>query len=118
MLRSALYSAGANPMNLCLTTGLGEHYVKNALHEDSKHTGQPAPLGITVFGPCELPFSDARPGGDLEKRLNVTSSPAISNWPTAESFFDVFWFVPQNEYVIDRPLGQTAYIWGYLSSRK
>lgn len=118
ILRSALYSAGANPMNLCLTTGLGQNNVRNALHEDSKHTGQTAPVGITVFGPCELPFSDARPGGELEKRLNVTTSPAISNWPSAESFFDVFWFVSQNEYVIDRPLGQSAYIWGYLASRK
>ena len=118
ILRSALYSAGANPMNLCMTTGLGENSVKNALHEDSKHTGQPAPLGITVFGPCELPTSDARPGSDLEKRLNTTCAPLISNWPSAESYFDVFWFVSQNEYVIDRPLGQTGYIWGYLASRK
>jgi endoglucanase len=118
ILRSALYSAGANPMNLCMTTGLGENCVKNALHEDTKHTGQPAPLGITVFGPCELPYSDARPGGDLEKRLNGSTSPVISNWPSAEAYFDVFWFVSQNEYVIDRPLGQTAFIWGYLASRK
>jgi hypothetical protein len=100
------------------STGLGENHVKNALHEDSKHTGRPAPLGITVFGPCELPFSDARAGSDLEKRLNTTCAPAISSWPTSESYFDVFWFVSQNEYVIDRPLGQTAYIWGYLASRK
>ena len=118
ILRSGLYTAGANPMNLCLTTGLGENCVKNPLHEDSKHTGQPAPLGITVFGPCELPFSDARPGSDLEKRLNMACSPAISGWPTSESFFDVFWFVMQDEYVIDNPLGPTAYIWGYLASRK
>ncbi|HUX97869.1 MAG TPA: glycoside hydrolase family 9 protein [Bacteroidales bacterium] len=118
ILRSALYSAGANPINMCLTTGLGENPVKNALHEDSRHTGQPAPVGITVFGPCELPFSDARAGSDLEKRLNTTCSPSVSEWPTSESFFDVFWFVAQNEYVIDRPLGQSAYIWGYLASRK
>ncbi len=118
ILRSGLYTAGANPMNLCLTSGLGENYVKNPLHEDTKHTGQPAPIGITVFGPCELPFSDARPGSDLEKRLNTSCSPAISHWPTAESFFDVFWFVQQDEYVINSPLGPTAYIWGYLASRK
>jgi endoglucanase len=118
ILRSSLYSAGANPMNLVMTTGLGENHVMNALHEDSKHTGQPAPLGITVFGPCELKSSDARPGSDLEKRLNTTCAPAIAGWPTSESFFDVFWFVSQNEYVIDRPLGQAAYIWGYLASRK
>ena len=105
-------------MNLCLTTCLGENCVKNALHEDSKHTGQPAPLGITVFGPCELAFSDARPGSDLEQRLNTACTPVISGWPTAESFFDVFWFVQQNEYVINSPLGPAAYIWGYLASRK
>lgn len=118
ILRSSLYSAGANPMNLCLTTGLGENFVQNPLHEDTKHTGRPAPLGITVFGPCELPFSDARPGGELETRLNTTCIPLISNWPASEAYFDVFWFVAQNEYVIDRPLGQTGYIWGYLASRK
>ena len=118
ILRSGLYTAGANPMNLCLTTGLGENCVKNPLHEDTKHTGQSAPLGVTVFGPCELAFSDARPGSDLEQRLNTACTPAISGWPTAESFFDVFWFVQQNEYVINSPLGPAAYIWGYLASRK
>lgn len=118
ILRSGLYTAGANPMNLCLTSGLGENYVKNPLHEDTKHSGQPAPLGITVFGPCEIAFSDAQPGSDLELRLNSACSPAVSGWPTAESFFDVFWFVQQDEYVINSPLGPTAYIWGYLASRK
>lgn len=117
ILRSALFSAGANPMNLCLTTGLGENHVVNALHEDSKHTGQPAPIGISVFGPSEL-SSNAKPGSDVEARLRGGTSPTISEWPTAESYFDVFWFVSQNEYVIDRPLGQAAYIWGYLASRK
>jgi endoglucanase len=118
MLRSGLYTAGANPMNMCLTTGLGENSVKHALHEDSKHTGQPVPLGITVFGPCELAWSEAKPGSDLEKRLNAACSPAVASWPTSESFFDVFWFVQEDEYVIDSPLGPTAYIWGYLASRK
>ncbi len=103
-------------MNLCLTTGLGENHVLNALHEDSKHTGQAAPIGISVFGPGEL-SSIVRPGSELEARLNPGCAPEISKWPTVESYFDVFWIVPQNEYVIDRPLGQTAYIWGYLASR-
>jgi endoglucanase len=117
ILRSAVFSAGANPMNLCLTTGLGQNHVMNALHEDSKHTGQPAPIGISVFGPSEL-SANARPGSEVEQRLRGGTTPSISEWPTAESYFDVFWFISQNEYVIDRPLGQTAYIWGYLASRK
>jgi endoglucanase len=118
ILRSGLYTAGANPMNQCLTSGLGTNPVRNPLHEDSKHTGQPAPVGITVFGPCELKYSEARPGSDLEKRLNTGCFPEVANWPTSESYFDVFWFVQQNEYVINSPLGPTAYIWGYLASRK
>lgn len=117
ILRSTLFTAGANPMNLCLTTGLGENPVLNPLHEDSKHTGQAAPIGISVFGPSEL-SSLAKPGSEVEQRLRGGISPAIPEWPTAESYFDVFWIVPQNEYVIDRPLGQAAYIWGYLASRK
>jgi hypothetical protein len=117
ILRSALYSAGANPMNLCLTTGLGENSIKNALHEDTRHTGQPAPIGITVFGPSELSLN-LPPGSPLEYKLNKECTPEVSKWPSAESYFDIFWFVSQNEYVIDRPLGQSAYIWGYLASRK
>ncbi len=117
LLRSTLYSAGANPMNLSLTSGLGENYVKNVLHEDSKHTGQPAPVGITVFGPSELAIN-ARRGSEPALRLSGQVTPDLYEWPTAESYFDVFWFVSQNEYVIDRPLGQVAYIWGYLASRK
>lgn len=117
ILRSALFSAGANPMNLCLTTGLGENHVKNALHEDSKHTGQPAPIGISVFGPSEL-SANARPGSETETRLRPGCTPPPAAWPTNESYFDVFWFISQNEYVIDRPLGQAAYIWGYLASQQ
>ena len=106
-------------MNLCLTTGLGENYVQHPLHEDSRHTGQPAPLGITVFGPFELATGYyARAGSPNEKRINSYLTPEVSEWPTSESFFDVFWIVPMNEYVIDKPLGPTAYIWGYLASRK
>jgi endoglucanase len=116
MLRSALYSAGANPMNLCLTTGLGENYPQNPLHEDSKHTGQPAPIGLTVFGPNEL-SSNAGPGSELETRLNAGCTPVVSKWPLTEGYFDVFWFVTQNEYVVNT-LGASAYIWGYLASRK
>jgi hypothetical protein len=103
---------------MVMTTGLGSNPVRNALHEDTKHSGRPCPIGITVFGPCELQASDARPGGDLERRLNSTSYPAVATWPPAEAYFDVFWFVSQNEYVVNNPMGPTEYIWGYLASRK
>jgi endoglucanase len=121
ILRSAQYSAGANPMNLSFTTGLGENCVQNALHEDSKHTGQPAPIGLTVFGPSELPFSTTSGTGaslQMKTKLDAECTPAVSEWPSSEGYFDIFWFVTQNEYVIWTPLGPTGYIWGYLASRK
>ena len=117
ILRSALYSAGANPLNMCMTTGLGENPVKNALHEDSKHTGQPCPIGITVFGPSETTSSVPSVAG-LEERLNTTCFPKVLTWPASESYFDVFWFVTQNEYVVGSPMGPTEYVWGYLAARK
>ena len=117
LLRSALYSAGANPLNMCMTTGLGENPVKNALHEDSKHTGQPCPIGITVFGPSETP-SSVPSQIDLEERLNATCFPKVLTWPASESYFDVFWFITQNEYVVGSPMGPTQYVWGYLAARK
>ena len=117
LLRSALFSAGANPMNLCLTTGLGENCVRHPLHEDSRHTGQPAPIGISVCGPGEIPVF-AKPGSDMERRLNAECTPAGVKWPSAESYFDLYGWDLQNEYVVDRNLGPSAYIWGYLASRK
>lgn len=111
IIRSALFEAGANPMNLCLTSGLGENCVQHVLHEDSRHTGQPAPIGLTVFGPTEMQYVRAR------HIIDKQCSPRILEWPSAEGFFDVFWVLEQNEYVIHHPLGKTAYIWGYLAAR-
>jgi len=117
LLRSALFSAGANPMNLVLTTGLGENCVQHPLHEDTRHTGQPAPIGLTVCGPCEVPVF-AKPGSDMRERLDLECTPKGSEWPSAESYFDVYGWDLENEYVVDRNLGPTAYIWGYLAARR
>lgn len=117
LLRSTLFSAGANPMNLVLTTGLGSNPVKHPLHEDSRHTGQPAPIGITVCGPGEVPVY-GKPGNDWGDRLERECTPGASKWPTAESYFDVYGWDLQNEYVVDRNIGPSAYVWGYLAARK
>lgn len=117
LLRSTLFSAGANPMNLVLTTGLGENCVQHPLHEDTRHTGQLAPIGLTVCGPCEIPVY-AKPGSDMSVRLDKECTPKGSVWPSAESYFDVYGWDLENEYVVDRNLGPSAYIWGYLAARK
>ena len=103
-------------MNLCLTTGLGINPVKHPLHEDSRHTGQPAPIGISVCGPGEIPVY-AKPGSDMERRLNAECTPPGVQWPSAEAYFDLYGWDLQSEYVVDRNLGPSAYIWGYLAAR-
>ena len=117
LLRSTMFSAGANPMNLVLTTGLGVNHVMHPLHEDTRHTGQPAPIGISVCGPCEIPVY-AKPGSDMADRLDRECTPRGSKWPSAESYFDLYGWDLMNEYVVDRNLGPSAYIWGYLAARK
>ena len=52
------FGSGANPDNLCYTTGAGVRNVVNILHHDSRITGQPAPAGITVAGPQNMRFSN------------------------------------------------------------
>lgn len=39
-------------------------------------------------------------------------------WPTAESYFDIYGCDFQNEYVVDGHIGANAYIWGYLATRQ
>jgi endoglucanase len=116
IIRSSLFSAGANPMNLVLTTGLGENPVVHPLHIDSRFTGQPAPVGITVCGPCEIPVF-----GTTDNvhgiRINRECIPAALQWPSAESYFDVYRWASMNEYTVDNTMGPSAYIWGYLASR-
>lgn len=117
VIRSSLFSAGANPMNLVLTTGLGENPVIHPLHIDSRFTGQPAPVGITVCGPCEIPVfgtTDNVHGIRIDREL----IPAALQWPSAESYFDVYRWASMNEYTVDNTMGPSAYIWGYLASRK
>jgi endoglucanase len=104
-------------MNLVLTTGLGENPVVHPLHIDSRFTGQPAPVGITVCGPCEIPVF-----GTTDNvhgvRINRELIPAALQWPSAESYFDVYRWASMNEYTVDNTMGPSAYIWGYLASRK
>ncbi len=49
-LAAAQFSAGANPMNMTFTTGVGHCYPLHPLHVDSQHAGIDPPAGITVYG--------------------------------------------------------------------
>ena len=109
---SAQMGAGANPLNLCYTTGVGSNYPDNVLHIDSRIRGLPSPLGFTVLGPIDHTiFYEA-----LEV-LNPYIYPKMNQWPIAEFFFDVFWVPMMSEFTIQTPMASNMYVWGYLAAR-
>ncbi|MEO1497854.1 MAG: glycoside hydrolase family 9 protein [Planctomycetota bacterium] len=119
-VRACEYSLGANPENLVMTTGVGFNPVRNPLHFDSRYSGQPAPAGITVYGPFDrdsLPgFTENEEWGHIYILAGRTTPPSRS-WPTTESYADVFLWPSLTEFTIKQNMGPTSYYWGYLAAR-
>lgn len=110
------FGCGANPDNLCYTTGVGSRNVVNILHHDSRITGQPAPAGITVFGPQNMCFSNR--DGFIPFLRNDHFWPGVYAWPATESYFDAYRIAPENEYTVQGSIGPNLYNWGYLAAAK
>ncbi len=115
-VRACQFACGANPDNRALTTGLGPNPVRFPLHVDSQITGQPAPVGITVYGmsdPAENYGFDAWAHTWFLQKM----TPPSRAWPTHESYWDI-WVVPStNEYTIHQTITPTAFYWGFLAAR-
>jgi endoglucanase len=115
-VRSCQFSAGANPDNQALTTGLGPNPVRFPLHIDSWVTGQPAPAGITVYAisdPAEnYGFDNWAYTWFLQKMV-----PPARTWPANESYWDIFLVPSSNEFTIHQTIIPTAYYWGFLAAR-
>jgi endoglucanase len=107
--------AGANPLNLCYTTGLGHESPLHPLHIDSRLTHQAPPPGITVGGPIDV----KRDKNNWAQKIVAKSCyPDVQQWPTLEAYWDVFWYPPMCEFTIHSPMAQNAYAWGYLAGRR
>lgn len=115
-VRACQFSAGANPDNRALTTGLGPDPVRFPLHIDSWVTAQPAPAGITVYGvsdPAESFGFDAwAHTWYLQKMV-----PGSRTWPAHESYWDIYLVPSTNEYTIHQTIIPTAFYWGFLAAR-
>jgi len=113
-LLACLVGAGANPTNLCYTTGVGLEWPQHPLHIDSRITHQPPPPGLTVFGPA-----DVLRNKDYwaQKIVNRYCCPDVLNWPSLEAYWDVFWYPPICEFTVQKPMAQNAYVWGVLAAR-
>jgi len=112
------HGAGANPANLCYTTGLGHESPLHPLHIDSRITGRRPPAGITVFGPVDIRDNPSLWSAWAHELIKPLCHPASDHWPVCESYWDVFWNPPVCEFTIQNPLSQVAYVWGYLMARK
>ncbi len=116
-VRSADFSVGANPDNLIYTTGLGWNAPRFPLHIDSRITGQPAPAGITVYGPCDPAESWDFTEWMHRWFLGDMMTPDSRTWPMYESYVDGARWPAVNEYTVHQTLGPTSYTWGYLAAR-
>lgn len=109
------FTVGANPDNLCFTTGVGIRYPEHMLHHDSRMTGQAAPAGITVCGPQDFNHPD-----DAFPRLLQADFlwPGAYAWPMFEGYLDIYRHPCVNEYTVQGNIGPVAYQWGYFAARE
>ncbi|MDA1044442.1 MAG: glycoside hydrolase family 9 protein [Verrucomicrobia bacterium] len=113
VLMACQTGAGANPLNLCYTTGVGHRWPANPLCIDARVSGLNAPTGITVYGPLDAAqFGNNWAFDSIRKYLY----PDLGFWPLMESYFDVFMFPAMCEFAVHETIALNAYVWGYLAS--
>jgi endoglucanase len=108
------HGAGANPCNMCYTTGIGHESPQHPLHIDSRITHQAPPPGLTVFGPADVQNEQT---SWAQKIVAKSCYPDVQQWPTLEAFWDVFWYPSICEFTVQSPMATNAYVWGYLAAR-
>ncbi|MBN1412597.1 MAG: glycoside hydrolase family 9 protein [Spirochaetales bacterium] len=118
LINACQNGAGANPMNICYTTGVGKRWPANPLHVDSRTSCQEPPAGLTIFGPMDYTIASA-PGTKWSLDIAAPYAfPDVREWPGQESYWDIFWFPAECEFTVQEPMARNAYIWGFLSARK
>jgi hypothetical protein len=108
------YTAGANPMNATMTTGLGHDYPRAPLHVDSRTVGCRAPRGITIYRPHDPAKA---PGWVKTWVLGPNMTPPADDWPASELHIDVSGRPEMSEYTVHQSIGPSGYYWGYLAAR-
>lgn len=108
------HGAGANPLNLSYTTGVGTNYQQNMVHEDYYVSSQALPPGLTVNGPRNPRDPAPANHAPTVKSFARAIYPDMKTWPTLECYFDLGVFSPMSEYTVHRNIAPNAYAWGYL----
>lgn len=113
---AANFSAGANPLNMTFTVGVGRQYPRQPLHIDSRITGQPAPKGITIYGPMD-PDGGFAFNNWVHRWYLREMTPKSRTWPAAEWHVDLPNWPAMSEYTVHQTMAHTAYYWGFLAAR-
>jgi len=117
-VQSCQFQSGCNPNNLVYTTGLGSNPVQAPLDVDARSSGQPNPIGLTVFGNSDY-FNWPNSFWDVNVKWVSTPRllwPDAYQWPLTEAYFDCWILVSANEFVIDT-WAPNVLVWGYLAAR-
>lgn len=114
ILFASQFGAGANPANMVFTTGLGHKSPQHPLIRDQRVSNQPPPEGITLNGPHDV---DRLRDQWTIKLLDDVIFPPYFEWPTTESYLDIYSFEPVTEFTVQSTIAPNAYVWGYLAAR-
>lgn len=112
IVRACQSGVGANPVNMCYTTGLGQRSPQRPLHVDMLISNQPPPPGLTVYGPLD---ALGRWGEKQEQDIAAFIYPPVRQWPLAEAFWDIYWYPAVCEYTVQQTMASNAYVWGYIA---
>ncbi|MGF1448401.1 MAG: glycoside hydrolase family 9 protein [Opitutales bacterium] len=119
-VRSVSYVLGANPQNISYTIGLGHDNPMDPLHQDSRFSGTPAPVGITAYGattPNVKYFFVTGNNGPLDENdPEKAIYPDWDLWPTYESFHNIHLHIITNEYTVQQTITGNGFNWGYLAA--
>jgi endoglucanase len=120
LLQCSHFSMGANPLNLCYTTGMGHRFIE-PFYLDYEYSGFPIPAGIPAYGPVRLdnPLPPDFVWGWHQRRANgyapLLHPSDIRDWPLVELYFRYVGYPAMNEYTIQQGMREQLTRWAYLA---
>ncbi len=121
MWEASQFGLGANPDNFSYVIGAGSNQVQWVLHEDAMKTNRPAPPGTIVAGPFDqradyvpdIPYLTMWSGFF---HVDEQMEPDFMEWPTLESYIDMWNYGSQNEYTPWQTMARPAVVWAYMAA--
>jgi hypothetical protein len=109
------YILGANPLNMCWVTGLGEKSPQEIMHIDSwfYNDGSVMVPGFIPYGPQS--YTEDTPDGPWEVSWGQkTTYPHASEWPSHELYFENRYCPAVGEFTVHESIGPAAAAFGLL----